>query len=131
MWPISIGRCANWSAPPGKASRAASSYCDAWREWPPYHDKVYDLFWARAEELDQPVTLHTITGSEVDLFTLHGKDRINVPCSTLGVFAEVAPVLSNEFIFGGVLDRFPNLKLVCSEYEVSWLPYWVFRIKQI
>ena len=65
------------------------------------------------------------------LFTLHGKDRVNVPRSTIGVFAEAGPVLANEFIFGGVLDRFPKLKLVCSEYEVSWLPYWLFRTKQI
>jgi predicted TIM-barrel fold metal-dependent hydrolase len=105
--------------------------CDARREWPRYQDKVYDPFWARAQELDQPVTLHIITGNEVDLFTLHGKDRIDVPRSTLGVFAEAGPVLTNEFIFGGVLDRFPKLKLVLSEYEVSWLPYWLFRTKQI
>jgi predicted TIM-barrel fold metal-dependent hydrolase len=105
--------------------------CDARRNWPPYQDKVYDPFWAMAQELDQPVTLHIITGNEVDLFTLHGKDRINVPRSTIGVFAEAGPVLANEFIFGGVLDRFPKLKLVLSEYEVSWLPYWLFRTKQI
>ena len=105
--------------------------CDARREWAPYQDKIYDPFWACAQELDQPVTLHIITGNEVDLFTLHGKDRVNVPRSTIGVFAEAGPVLANEFIFGGVLDRFPKLKLVCSEYEVSWLPYWLFRTKQI
>jgi len=105
--------------------------CDARRDWAPYQDKVYDRFWACAQELDQPVTLHIITGNEIDLFVLQGKDRINVPRSTIGVFAEAGPVLANEFIFGGVLDRFPKLKLVCSEYEVSWLPYWLFRTKQI
>ena len=104
---------------------------DARRDWAPYQDKVYDPFWARAEELDQPVTLHIITGNEVDLFTLHGKDRINVPRSTLGVFSEAGPVIANEFIFGKIFDRFPKLKLVCSEYEISWLPYWLFRVQQI
>ena len=34
-------------------------------------------------------------------------------------------MLANEFIFGGVLDRFERLKLVLSEYEVCWLPYWL------
>ncbi len=105
--------------------------CDARPDWPPFQDKHYDPFWARAEELDQPVTLHIITGNEVDLFTLHGRDRINVPRSTLGVLAEAGPVVTNEFIFGGILDRFPKLKLVLSEFEVSWLPYWLFRTKQI
>ena len=105
--------------------------CDARPEWAPYQDKKYDPFWAKAVELDQPVTLHIITGNEIDLFVLQGEDRINVPRSTIGVFSEAGPVLTNEFIFGGVLDRFPKLKLVCSEYEVSWLPYWFFRTKQI
>lgn len=105
--------------------------CDARAEWAPYQDKKYDPFWARCQELDHPVTLHIITGNEVDLFTLHGADRINVPRSTIGVFAEAGPVLANEFIFGGILDRFPKLKVVCSEFEVSWLPYWFFRVKQI
>lgn len=105
--------------------------CDARPEWAPFQDKKYDPFWARCQELDQPVTLHIITGNEVDLFTLHGPDRIGVPRSSLGVFAEAGPVLTNEFIFGGILDRFPNLKVICSEFEVSWLPYWLFRTKQI
>ena len=59
--------------------------CDARRDWAPYQDKVYDRFWACAQELDQPVTLHIITGNEIDLFVLQGKDRINVPRSTIGV----------------------------------------------
>ena len=105
--------------------------CDARPEWPPFQDKHYDPFWALAQELDQPVTLHIITGNEVDPFTLHGSERINMARSTLNVLAEAGPVLANEFIFGGVLDRFEKLKLVLSEYEVCWLPYWLFRAKQI
>src|SRR5690242_14477077 len=100
--------------------------CDARREWPPYQDRSYDPFWALCQGLAQPVTIHIITGNEVDLHTLHGKGRINVPRSSLGVFAEAGPVLTNEFICGGSLDRFPRLKIVCSEFEVSWLPYWLF-----
>ena len=105
--------------------------CDSRPEWPPFQDKHYDPFWALAQELDQPVTLHIITGNEVDPFVLHGPERINVPRTCIGVLAEAGPVLANEFIFGGVLDRFENLKLVLSEYEVCWLPYWLFRAKQI
>ena len=105
--------------------------CNARPEWAPYQDKHYDPFWARAEELEQPVTLHIITGNEVDPFTLHGSERTRVPITHLGVCAEAGPVLANEFIFGGIFDRFPNLKLVCSEFEVSWLPYWLFRVRQI
>jgi hypothetical protein len=31
------------------------------------------------------------------------------------------------FIFSGVLERFPRLKLVSAENEVSWLPFVIQR----
>jgi predicted TIM-barrel fold metal-dependent hydrolase len=114
-----------------KGLRSVIINCDARPNWKHYQDSQYDPFWACAQELDMPVTLHIITGNEVDLFTLHGPDRINVPRSALGVFREAGDVLANEFIFGGIFDRFPKLKVMCSEFEVSWLPYWLFRIKQV
>ena len=104
--------------------------CDARQNWEPYRSAHYDRFWARAEELDIPVVLHIITGNNRDPFTLHGEERATAARVSWGVLGEVAPVLTNEFIWGGVLDRFPNLKLVLSEYEVSWLIYWTFRAEQ-
>lgn len=40
-------------------------------------------------------------------------------------------IAAAHLIFGGVLDRFPRLKLVTSEYEVSWIPSFMFRIDQM
>ena len=40
-------------------------------------------------------------------------------------------MLANEFIFGGVLDRFPKLQLILGEFEISWLPNYMFRLKQL
>lgn len=105
--------------------------CDTRPKWKPYQDKSYDRFWARAQELDMPVTLHIITGNVVDLFTLHGDKRIHIPRSTLDIFEEGGVTLGNEFIFGGIMDRFPKLKVILSEYEVSWLPHWLFRMRQL
>ena len=104
--------------------------CDARPDWEPYRSPLYDPFWARAQELDIPVVLHIITGNSRDPFTLHGEERATATRVSWGVLGEAAPVLSNEFIWGGVLDRFPNLKLVLSEFEVSWLIYWMFRVEQ-
>src|SRR5262249_53254698 len=33
-------------------------------------------------------------------------------------------------IFGGILDRFPKLKVVCSEFEGSWIPGFMARLDQ-
>jgi hypothetical protein len=35
--------------------------------------------------------------------------------------------LANDFIFGGILDRFPQLRVVCSEFEMSWVPGFMAR----
>ena len=44
---------------------------------------------------------------------------------------EVQTTLSNEFIFGGILDRHPKLKLIDAEYDISWLLYFMFRDDQM
>jgi len=40
-------------------------------------------------------------------------------------------VLANEFIFGGIFDRFPRLKIMLSEYDASWLPILKYRLDRI
>ncbi|ARP83499.1 hypothetical protein CAL12_23530 [Bordetella genomosp. 8] len=98
----------------------------------PYRDRKYDRFWAAAEEAGLPVTLHIVTGKVRDPFTYHGdKERENVPASFLDLFQEAAPVLANEFIFGGIFDRFPRLKVFLSEYDASWLPILKYRVNRI
>lgn len=105
--------------------------CDSRPEWAPYRDKKYDPFWARAQELDMPVTLHILTGNIIDLFCLYDNQLTDFSRYCIKLFDEAPLVLANEFIFGGIFDRFPKLKIVCSEFEVSWIPYWLFRMKQL
>ena len=38
---------------------------------PPYRDKIYDPFWARAEEMELPITLHIVTGRIPDPMACH------------------------------------------------------------
>jgi uncharacterized protein len=100
---------------------------------PPYRDRVYDRFWAAAQDLDVPITLHIITGRVPDpiLYFHTAKEHEETPRTMLAVWNEIMGVLANEFIFGTVLDRFGRLKLVTSEYEVSWIPTFMFRIDQM
>jgi predicted TIM-barrel fold metal-dependent hydrolase len=99
---------------------------------PPYRSAVYDPVWAALEEAAIPVTLHIVTGRVRDPFTYHGaEERGEVPRSFIELFAEAAPVLANEFIFGGIFDRFPRLKILLSEYDASWLPILKYRVDRI
>jgi predicted TIM-barrel fold metal-dependent hydrolase len=98
----------------------------------PYRDKSYDPFWAAACELKMPVTVHIVTGAVRDPFTYHGaEEREEVPKSFIDLFGEAAPVLANEFIFGGIFDRHPELKIFLSEYDASWLPILRYRVERI
>jgi predicted TIM-barrel fold metal-dependent hydrolase len=99
---------------------------------PAYRHPMYDKVWAALEEAAIPVTLHIVTGRVRDPFTYHGADeRGEVPRSFIELFGEAAPVLANEFIFGGIFDRFPGLKILLSEYDASWLPILKYRVDRI
>lgn len=99
---------------------------------PPYRDRIYDPFWARAEELGLPITLHIITGRVPDPLHFHTKEEQGEsPAMQIALMYEIMGVLANEFIFGQILDRFPKLKLVCSEFEISWIPSFMWRLDQM
>ena len=99
---------------------------------PPYRDGIYDPFWARAEELDIAITLHIITGRVPDPLHLHSREeQAESPAMQVALMYEIMGVLANEFIFGRILDRFPRLKLVCSEFEISWIPPFMWRLDQM
>jgi len=109
--------------------------CQAPEGCPLYRDPVYDRFWAAASDAGAPVTLHLLTGRV--LSPLGGAadqtpaERQDNPAQWIALFNEIQTVLANDFIFGGILERFPNLKLVCSEYEVAWIPGFMTRLDQI
>jgi predicted TIM-barrel fold metal-dependent hydrolase len=103
---------------------------------PPYRNPVYDKFWAAAEEAGVPITLHILTGKVVDALFLARMGQTPEETSAnpglwIDLFIEAQTVLANDFIYGGILDRFPNLKVLCSEFEVSWIPGFMSRLDQI
>ncbi len=49
----------------------------------------------------------------------------------LGYLIEASRCRWNDFISGGILQRFPKLKFICSEKEVSWVPGFMYRMDTI
>ena len=102
---------------------------------PPYRNRTYDRFWAVAQDADIPVTLHLVTGRVTDPLGLtptrgHEENEEN-PALWVELYNEVHAVLASDFIFGKILDRFPKLKVICSEFEMSWVPSFMGRVDQI
>lgn len=110
--------------------------CQAPQGCPPYRDRLYDRFWAAASATEAPITLHILTGRVLDPLILartlqtpeEGQDN---PGLWVELSNEIQLVLANDFIFGSILDRFPSLKIVCSEFELSWVPGFMARLDQI
>jgi uncharacterized protein len=81
---------------------------------------AYDRFWATAEEMQMPLTMHDLqvrgevafTGTKLNFFLL--------PMEIQAAFAEM--------IVGGIFDRFPRLQVVSAENDVGWLPHFVHRL---
>ncbi len=88
----------------------------------PYSSQEYDPFWAAAQDLQMPLSLHILTGRGGVQFdprrVLHRYMRL--PQEIQLSFADL--------IVGGVPERFPRLKLVSAENDVSWIPHFLYRI---
>jgi predicted TIM-barrel fold metal-dependent hydrolase len=90
----------------------------------PYTDPAYDPFWTAAQELQMPLSLHILTERKGG--GIRGGRR-NFLTSYISVPHAIQRNLS-VLIFGGVLERFPGLKLISAENDVSWMPHFMYRL---
>ena len=77
----------------------------------PYSSPLYDPFWAAAQELDMPVSLHAITGIERIQWEYGAEKRAMRQTVTPHEIEKSFSIL----ILSGVLERFPRLKIVSAE----------------
>jgi len=86
----------------------------------PFHSGHYDRFWTACQELKAPVSLHILTGHGYMARDLKGIERYRGSVNLK--LAEIINALF-DFIFYGVLERYPGLKLVSVENESGWIPF--------
>ncbi|MQF68840.1 amidohydrolase [SAR202 cluster bacterium AD-804-J14_MRT_500m] len=93
-----------------------------------YDSPSYDPFWAAAQELNMPVSLHVSTnrpGSvehniDAGKPSQSGADRSNSD--------HWVRMSLSHLVLGGVFERFPDLKVINVEHELSWMLYWIQRM---
>lgn len=87
----------------------------------PYSHRDYDPFWSAAQDLDMPISLHILTGRRGTGTTRQFlRSYMTLPHGIQVSFADL--------VIGGVLERFPRLKLVSAENDISWLPHFCYRL---
>jgi len=94
-----------------------------------YGDSKYDLFWAIVNEIGLPVTLHPITGRGAKAVGVSefGNKKFNHAVLSTNAFHEVQETIA-ELIFTGVLEKYPDLKIVSAEADVGWFPHFLYRM---
>jgi predicted TIM-barrel fold metal-dependent hydrolase len=99
-----------------------------------YWEPAFDPVWATAAELGLPVSFHLATGRAAG----------QVSRSAGGVATFTGPMANSQhdvlranqdiigtFIWGGMFERHPKLKLVCVEADASWAPHLMSRMDYI
>jgi len=93
------------------------------RNW---YDRSYDPLWAEVQSLGVPLGFHegayvyTLpqVGSKFDTYMMH-----HTCCHSMEMMLAVV-----SFIGGGILERFPSLKVGFLEGNCSWVPWLVWRL---
>ena len=99
-----------------------------WAEPPtekPYSDAEYEPFWAAAPDLNMPLSLHILTargGTGAD--PTAGR---NFLLSLANLHHQIERSIS-VLVFGGVLEKFPKLRIVSAENDVGWMAYFMYRL---
>jgi predicted TIM-barrel fold metal-dependent hydrolase len=94
----------------------------------PYHRSLYNPFWQAASELNMPLSLHIITTSKKQSVTDFAKGAGGNPFMILFDWVHETQGSLAALIMGGVLERFPKLKLVSTENDIGWLPHFLYRL---
>ena len=88
-----------------------------------YDGSEYEPFWAAAQDLNMPLSLHTGT-QRGDKSIARDETSIRVATSRANKIALPATSLC-DMIFAGVFERYPKLKLAIVEFEVAWAAHLI------
>jgi len=88
-----------------------------------YDDPIYDPFWEACVALGLPVSFHILTTRG----DITGNQRGHSIIQNLLTIRGNQDIMS-MLIFGGVLMRHPNLKVVCVEADAGWVPHYKYRM---
>ena len=88
-----------------------------------YDNSEYEVFWAAAQDLDMPLSLHTATRREGRRRSQGAATVRDASSRSTKVFYPAASLC--DMIFSGVFERYPGLKMAVVEFELSWVPYLV------
>jgi predicted TIM-barrel fold metal-dependent hydrolase len=89
-----------------------------------YDDPCYDPYWEAAIDLNMPISFHILTSKSDQVGARSRGPLIN---SFMSIIRGNQDIIGT-FIFGGVFQRHPKLKIVCVEADAGWVPHFMYRM---
>jgi len=104
----------------------AFSEIPAYLDLPSVHTGYWDPFFAACAETGTVVAMHIGSGTKTP------QTSPDAPAAVAGtiIFGNAAASLV-DYLFSGVLHRFPNLKLLYAEAQIGWIPYVLERTDDV
>ena len=99
-----------------------------------YDRPEYDPFWAAAQEMDIPITLHTATQRPGPGLPVMASNAVQGASQTATFRANIDYWVRNslaDMIFSGVFERYPSLKVVVAEFELAWIPHFLKQMDYV
>lgn len=115
-----------------RAQKAGARGLMIWQSAPPelsFAGNYYDPFWEAAQALELPVSLHILTGPPfVPGFTLQKRTPPQFLNFTVTLKLSLGMSSLVDIMASGTFDRFPRLKVIVVENEVSWMPFFISQL---
>ena len=89
-------------------------------------DRYWDPVMAAANEIGMVASMHVGSSSQVPQIAPDSPFMANL---AWGAIRTSGAMLS--WLFSGLFQRFPNLKIALSEGEIGWMPYFLERAEQV
>ena len=91
-----------------------------------YDHEDYDALWECAVDLDLPVCFHILTSDDCGVKEVLAPKRGHPANGFMNIIRGVQDVMG-VFLFGGVFETHPKLKMVVAEGDAGWIPHYKYR----
>jgi predicted TIM-barrel fold metal-dependent hydrolase len=93
---------------------------------PSLHSRDWDPFFAACQETGTVLSMHIGSGTKTPQTSADAPAAVG---ATIIFGNSVASI--TDFLFSGVLHRFPDLKLLYAEAQIGWIPYLLERADDV
>ena len=93
---------------------------------PSIHTGHWDPFFAACDETSTVVCMHIGSSSQMPATSPDAPAAVQATLSFNNSMASLS-----DFLFSGILPKYPNLKLAYSEGQIGWIPYAIERADDV